>query len=427
MMGAFRREQLLKCIHCGLCLPSCPTYLQTGNEADSPRGRIYLIRAVAEGRIEWEPAAVKHIDQCLGCRACETACPSGVAYGSLLEVARAQVERSKVRGSVQRWAKRWLLGLMADRRRFALAMRAARFGAPLLAGRALPKGIARLWGAREVALRLPEGRITMQPMRYLAGEYPATGEKRGRVGLLVGCVASVLFHEVNVATIAVLQHNGFEVVVPRGQGCCGALHLHNGYPEEAKRYAMRLIRCFEQERVDAIVVNAAGCGSTMKEYSALLDGSVAAQDARRFSARVTDVLELLDREGLRPPRYTLVGRDGVSPLVVTYHDACHLAHAQGVRAQPRRLIQSLAGVELVELTEADVCCGSAGIYNLLQPEMASALLQRKVERIRATGAEILLTANPGCLAWITQGLRPHGIQVMHPVELLCWAYRGKQK
>lgn len=427
MMGAFRREQLLKCIHCGLCLPSCPTYLQTGNEADSPRGRIYLMRAVAEGRIKWEPEAVNHIDQCLGCRACETACPSGVAYGSLVEMARAQIERSKVRGSVQRWAKRWLLGLMADRRRFALAMRIAHFSAPLFGGRVLPRGLARLWGAREVVLRLPEGRLTMHPMRYLAGEYPAIGEKRGRVGLLVGCVASVLFHEVNVATIAVLQHNGFEVFIPREQGCCGALHLHNGYPDEAKRYARRLVRCFEREQVDAIVVNAAGCGSTMKEYSALLDNDTTAQDARRFSARVIDVLELLQQVGIRSPRYALAGQDGVSPLVVTYHDACHLAHAQGVRAQPRQLIQSLAGVKLVELTEADVCCGSAGIYNLLQPDMASALLQRKVEHIRATGAEILLTANPGCLAWIAQGLRSYSIRVMHPVELLYWAYQGKPK
>ncbi|GIV17966.1 MAG: glycolate oxidase iron-sulfur subunit [Armatimonadota bacterium] len=423
-MHEFRPEQLLKCIHCGLCLQSCPTYLEDSNEADSPRGRIYLMRAVSEGRIRWEAGAIEHIDRCLGCRACETACPSGVAYGLLLEIARTQVERSSARPASQRVAKRWILNLMTRPRAFAFAVRAARLFSPLFGDRAIPAPLARMLGVKEVVAKLPQ--VSGRRGR-LASVYPAVGERRGRVGLLTGCVASVLFHDVNVATVAVLQRNGFEVVVPPGQGCCGALHVHNGFPEQARQLALRLIQCFEREAVDAIIVNSAGCGSTMKEYGRLFECTPHEARACAFADKVKDVMEFLAEVGIQVPEHALAGRDGRSDLVVTYHDACHLAHAQGIRRQPRQIIRSIPGVQLVELEEADLCCGSAGVYNLLQPEMALRLLQRKIERIRATGAEIVLTGNPGCLAWIAQGLRepPQPITVMHPVELLYRAYEPR--
>jgi glycolate oxidase iron-sulfur subunit len=421
-MHQFRNEDLLKCIHCGLCLQSCPTYVEEGSEADSPRGRLYLMRAVSEGRIQWEAGAIEHIDRCLGCRACETACPSGVAYGYLLEIVRAQVEGSPARSAVRRAAKRLILNLMTRPGAFALAIRTARLFSPLLGDRALPVPLARLLGAQEVVAKLPP---VYRKGGKLASVHLPTSERRGRVGMLTGCVASVLFHNVHLATAAVLQHNGFEVVVPPKQGCCGALHMHNGFPDEARRLALRLIECFEQEPVEAIIVNSAGCGSTMKEYGRLFACTPHEVRARAFAAKVRDVMEFLAEVGIRAPEHPLVGRDGRSGVIVTYHDACHLVHAQGIRRQPREIIRSIPGVRLVELEEADMCCGSAGIYNLLQPEMASRLLQRKVERIRATGAEIVLTGNPGCLAWIAQGLRqlPQPITAMHPVELLHRAYR----
>jgi len=422
-MREFHSEHLLKCTHCGLCLQSCPTYLETGSEADSPRGRIYLMRAFSEGRIRWDSGVVEHIDLCLGCRACETACPSGVEYGLLLEIARAQVERSPARHSVQRTVKRLLLDLMTNPSAFAAAMNTARWFKPLLGDRALPQPLARWRSVNASVATLPQPHGKMK-RGSLAPLYTPVGERRGRVALLTGCVASVLFHEVNVASVAVLRYNGFEVVVPPEQGCCGALHVHNGFIVEGRRRALRLMECMEREPVDAIIVNSAGCGSTMKEYGRLFTGTPHEERALAFAAKVRDIMEFLAESGIRKPVRPLSGRGKDSSLVVTYHDACHLAHAQGVRKQPRDIIGSIPGVQLVELEESDMCCGSAGIYNLLQPEMASRLLQRKIERIRSTGAEIVLTGNPGCLAWIAQGLRecPQPVEILHPVELLYRAY-----
>lgn len=419
-MRSFRQEELMKCIHCGLCLQACPTYLEEGNEASSPRGRIYLMRAVAEGRIEWQGRAITHIDQCLGCRACEPACPSGVAYGTLIEIARAQTELSPARPRRQRVAKKLLLHMMVRPALFALAMRTGHLFSPLLGKEALPAPLARLLGVQQVVAHLPP--LPRSPER-LRPVYPPLAERRGRVAVLTGCVASVLFPQVNHATVTVLQHNGFEVLVPPRQGCCGALHLHNGFPEEGRRLALHLISRFGEEPVDAIVVNAAGCGSTMKEYGKLFACTPHEERARTFAAKVRDIMEFLAEVGVRTPLPLL--REGeTKERIVTYHDACHLAHAQGIRQQPREVIRAIPGVKLVELPESDVCCGSAGIYNLLQPEMAARLLRRKVERIAATGAEVLLTGNPGCLAWIAQGLRalPHPMEVLHPVELLSRAY-----
>lgn len=423
-MREFRSEDLLKCIHCGLCLQSCPTYIEEGSEADSPRGRIYLMRAVSEGRIGWQAGAVEHVDRCLGCLACETACPSGVAYSLLIEIARAQVEQSPTRSGVQRTARKWLLDMMTQPRAFALALRIGRMFSPFFGDKALPTPIARLLGAEKVVAKLPKASGGAKRSR-LSGVYPPKDERRGRVGLLTGCVASVLFHEVNVATVAILQRNGFEVVIPVEQGCCGALHLHNGFTEEARQRALRLMECFERASVDTVIVNSAGCGSTMKGYDQLFACTPYEERARAFSAKVKDIMELLAHADFAIPKRALRGKDGRSELVVTYHDACHLAHGQGIRRQPREVIRSIPGVELVELDEADLCCGSAGIYNLLQPEMASRLLERKVGRIRATGAEVVLTGNPGCLAWIAQGLQalPDPITIMHPVELLYRAYQ----
>jgi glycolate oxidase iron-sulfur subunit len=422
-MREFHSEHLLKCTHCGLCLQSCPTYVETGSEADSPRGRIYLMRAISEGRIRWDSAVAEHIDLCLGCRACETACPSGVEYGLLLEIARAQVERSPARHSLQRTVKRLLLDLMTNPSAFALALNTARWFKPLLGDRAVPTPLARLLGANAVVAKLPQSHGKMKRSR-LSPRFAPIGEQRGRVALLAGCVASVLFYEVNLASVAVLRYNGFEVVVPLGQGCCGALHVHNGFIEEGRRRALRLMECMEREPIDAIIVNSAGCGSTLKEYGKLFAGTPYEERALSFAAKVKDILEFLAEAGIRQPVRPLSGRGKDSSLVVTYHDACHLAHAQGIRKQPRDIIRSIPGVQLVELEESDVCCGSAGIYNLLQPEMASRLLQRKIERICATGAEIVLTGNPGCLAWIAQGLREWAqpMEILHPVELLYRAY-----
>lgn len=420
-MQEFRREELLRCIHCGLCLQACPTYIEVGSEADSPRGRIYLMRAVSEGRIRWEPGAVEHVDTCLGCRACEPACPSGVAYGLLVEIARAQVERSSARSLVQRTAKRFLLSLMTRPRVFSFAMRMGRRLAPVFGDGALPTPLARLLGVRNVTAKLPQVQSGAK-RRELSGLHPPIGKQRGRVGLITGCVASVLFHEVNVATLEVLRHNGYEVVVPTGQGCCGALHVHHGFPEVGRGLALRLMACFEREAVDEIIVNSAGCGSTMKEYGRLFAGAPHEERACAFASKVKDIMEFLAEVDVLIPERT--EWNGESEVVVTYHDACHLAHAQGVRRQPREIIRRIPGVRLVELDEADVCCGSAGVYNLLQPEMASRLLQRKVERIRATEAQAVLVGNPGCLAWIAQGVRalPDPIAVMHPVELLYRLY-----
>lgn len=423
-MERFQQEELLRCIHCGLCLQACPTYVETGKEADSPRGRIYLMRAAAEGRIDWRHSASEHIDRCLGCRACEPACPSGVQYGSLVEVARAQVECLHVRSAVERFVKKLLLEATTRPALFALSLNFARLFAPLTKGKALPPLLGRMLEAHQQVVDLPKQKGWYRVGR-LPHHLPALGGKRGTVGLLSGCVASVLYHQVNVATAGVLQRNGFDVVVPAQEECCGALHIHNGLPQQARKRALRLMRCFEQVEVDAIIVNSAGCGSTMKEYGDLFAGTSYGERARAFASKVKDVTEFLIEQGFRVPTCPLTGRNGRTNLVVTYHDACHLAHAQGIRKQPREIIRSIPGVELVELVESDMCCGSAGIYNLLQPEMAARLLDRKIKRILSTKAEIVLTGNPGCLAWIGQGLCHflEPIPVMHPVELLYHAYQ----
>jgi glycolate oxidase iron-sulfur subunit len=403
--------RLRECVHCGLCLNACPTYLELGTEMDSPRGRIHLIRALEDGSLALNDEVVRHLDLCLGCRACETACPSGVRYGSIIETARAYVERHASRTRWHRWRRRGILAVFPHRWRVAALLQ--------FAGAARAIG---LWGLIERRFE-SAALIPAVPVRPpLASYHRAQGPERARVALLTGCVADVVFADTNVAAVRVLTRSGVSVIVPPGQGCCGALHLHSGSPDEARRLARRNLDAFPVE-LDAVVVTAAGCGATLKEYGALLaDDSDYAARAQRFASRVRDVTELL--AGL-PAAAPARG----APVTATYHDACHLAHAQGVRDAPRRLLACIPELKLVELGEADVCCGSAGSYNLTEPAMARSLRERKIDHIAATGAQVVAVANPGCALQIRAGLAARGlaIRVAHPVELLAEAYEKSEE
>ena len=406
------------CVHCGFCLPSCPTYVLWGEEMDSPRGRIYLMKQGLEGE-PMSDSMVQHWDRCLGCMACVTACPSGVQYDKLIESTRAQVERRHERTAKERALRglvfalfphprrlRLLRGLLRAHQRTGLDRRGRRTGlrdrmAPRLAAM---ESLAPRLGKRE---RLPE-------------RAPASGERRAVVGLLTGCVQGAFFPDVNAATVRVLQAEGCDVVVPPTQGCCGALSVHNGREAEAQAYARRLIDSFDATGVDRVVVNAAGCGSTMKEYADLLaDDPGYAGRAREFAARVRDISEILVELGPVAPRHPL-------DVSVAYHDACHLAHAQGVRSQPRQLLGQIPGLEVREIAEAELCCGSAGIYNILNPEPARELGDRKAANIVATGADLLVTANPGCLMQVTSAIERsgHPMRMAHTIEVIDASIRG---
>ena len=383
----------MACIHCGLCLSSCPTYLETGNENDSPRGRIHLMRAVQEGRLPLGETAVRHVDLCLGCRACEAVCPSGVQYGELLEATRDHIEKRHDRPLWQQFLRRFAIeGIFPFPERMELALLPAKLIQKLKLGPLLPKF------AREALALVPEdGRAVRLPEVSSAN----TASARGRVGFISGCVMSVLFGETNAASVRLLNRAGFDVVTPPSQGCCGALYAHGGNLEEARAAARRNIEVFEQIKVDAIIINAAGCGSTLKEYGHLLrDDPAWAARADAFGRKVKDLVEWLHQLpiGNRQPSID-------NPPRVTYHDACHLAHAQRITRPPRELVRAVAGDSFVELPESDVCCGSAGSYNLTEPEMAERLQRRKTENILKTGAQIVVTTNPGCLLQIRAGLR----------------------
>ncbi|HEX9821220.1 MAG TPA: heterodisulfide reductase-related iron-sulfur binding cluster [Methylomirabilota bacterium] len=394
---------LRTCVHCGICLPQCPTYRVLGEEMDSPRGRLYLMRAVAEGRLEPTETYTHHLDLCLGCRACETACPAGVKFGALLETARADLGR-RGRPASDRWLRRML---------FALFPRPERLGPALgLARRYRGLGLQTLVRRSGILRRVPrlaalDALLERMPTEVSMPEYvPARGKARGRAGVLTGCVQRFLFSDVTRATIQLLSLAGWNVVVPRAQGCCGALELHAGRVGALRERAAALASAFPAD-VDWIVTDAAGCGSAMREYGHWLPGSPAA----RLGARVRDVTELLvDAELHLAPL----------PLTVTYHDACHLAHGQQVRSAPRELLRRIPGLTLVELGDSDLCCGSAGVYNVLQPDMADRLLDLKLARIAETGARVVAAGNPGCLMQIAKGARARGLEleVVHPVTLL---------
>jgi glycolate oxidase iron-sulfur subunit len=407
-------DRLRECVHCGLCLNACPTYLELGTEMDSPRGRIYLIKGLADGLLTLDREVVRHLDLCLGCRACEPACPSGVRYGSIIEEARAYIERTAPRPWLERMRRALILAVFPYRRRLRAVLGLAHVARGLGLWPLVTRFVdaAALIPARAGAPTGTRARPTSPDPRALRGFFPAHGQERARVGLLVGCVGEALFSEVNAAAVRVLNRAGVAVVIPAEQGCCGALHLHSGDPAGARELARRNLAAFPPD-LDAVVVTAAGCGAAMKDYAHLLDGDAA---ARRFASRVRDVTELVAE--LAPH----AGR----PLALraTYHDACHLAHAQGVRAAPRQLLAAIPGLELVELGESDVCCGSAGSYNLSEPEMARRLRERKIDHIAASGANCVVVANPGCALQIRAGLAARGltVRVAHPVELLDEAY-----
>ncbi len=416
-------EGVDRCVHCGLCLASCPTFAELGTEMDSPRGRIVLIKSLAEGRLTLSASVARHLSLCLDCRACETVCPAGVPYGQLIEAARAEIERQRPGGLLRR-AFRWLNFRLLLGRPAMLRLAAAGLRVYQVSG--LQRFVRRSGLARRLPGTLPAWEALLPPLPA-GGEraplpplIPAEPPCRGRAALLTGCIQSVVFGAHNRATARVLARNGYEVVAPPEQGCCGALHAHGGDHEAALRLARRTIEVFERAQADAVVVNTSGCGAHMKGYATLLAGDpVWAERARRFSGSVQDVAEFLAREPLRGPLRPVA-------LTVTYHDPCHVVHGQKIRAQPRALLAQVPGLRLIELPESDWCCGSAGIYNLTQPEMAERLLRRKVAHVLATGAGAVVTANPGCILQIQSGLRARGasLRVLHLVEVLDAACGG---
>jgi glycolate oxidase iron-sulfur subunit len=415
-------EGVNQCVHCGLCLAYCPTFSELGTEMDSPRGRIFLIKSLAEGRMTLGDSTVRHLSLCLDCRACETVCPAGVPYGRLIEAAKVEIEQRRP-GALPRRLFRWLnFGLLLGHPRLlALAASALRFyQASGLQRLARKSGLLRLLPG---TLPAWEALLPAVPARSarLPRLTPAVGLPRARVGLLTGCVQQVVFAEHNRATARVLARNGCDVVVPETDGCCGALNAHGGDHARALAMARSTIDAFEATRADVVVVNTSGCGAHMKAYGHLLgDDPAYAERAKRFAASVRDLAEFLAREPLRGPLAPV-------PLTCTYHDPCHVVHGQKIKSEPRQLLAQIPGLQLVELTESDWCCGSAGIYNLTQPEMATRLLHRKVSHVLATGAEVVVTANPGCILQIQAGLGAHGanVRVMHLVEVLDRAYGSR--
>jgi glycolate oxidase iron-sulfur subunit len=414
------REIIDQCVHCGFCLPVCPTYVLWNEEMDSPRGRIYLMKLATDGKSDMNPQWVSHFDSCLGCMACMTACPSGVDYGKLIEATRAQIEHSHHRSIAEKLYRRFIFGTFTRPDRLRM-LRLPLFvyqktGAQALLRRIgilnfLPKKV------RAMEALMPE----LGASEFIPSVTPAQSSQRRRVGLLLGCVQREFFPQVNAATVRVLAAEGCEVVAPPDQPCCGALLVHAGEEASAVVLARKTIDAFESANVDTIITNAAGCGSNVKEYGHLLrDDPQYAVRARAFSLKCKDVTEFL--AGLQP-------RAQRNPLKlrVAYHDACHLQHAQGIRLQPRSLLTNIPGIELVEIPESAVCCGSAGIYNLVQPDAANALGDRKAQLIVPLNVDVIATGNPGCLLQLQSALARSGrkIPVVHTIQLLDSSLRAR--
>jgi glycolate oxidase iron-sulfur subunit len=424
---------LQQCMHCGLCLPTCPTYLETGKERNSPRGRISLMRAIADEELEVTRGFADEMSYCLGCLACTTACPAGVDYGTLFEASRAEAERSGVSSSPWRSLIRFitLRFLLCHPRALRMQARVLRVyeasGFRRLLRRSgffrlLPKRIGEL-ESQSLPIRRQFSDELIAPV-----ERP-TGGTRHRVTVLTGCIQDVAFSDVNRATVDVLLANGCEVATPRSQSCCGSLHAHNGDLETAKALARRQIDAVNPSRCDAIISNSAGCGSHLKRYGHLLaDDPAYSARAAAWSSKVRDISEWLVEIGFRPPG---APRIGPVPVIATYHEACHLCHGQRITAQPREILRSIPGMELRECAEATLCCGSAGVYSLTQPTTAAWLRDRKVGHIRSTGAAVVATGNPGCQLQIQQGFAiatpdlGQAPRVAHPVVLLAEAYRNE--
>ena len=414
-------EDYARCIHCGLCLNACPTYRLWNLEADSPRGRIHQMIHVEQGNVPVTESFVDHIDKCLDCRACETACPSGVEYGKLVEYARARIERDYRRPLLSRIARDVVYRrLLPYPKRIATVARLVRFYQRSgLQSLTRSTGILKLFGVDKRERLLP--RVDSNFFDDQLGKtFPATGKRRARVAFFAGCVANVTFAELNAATIRVLTANGCDVVVPDGQLCCGALAAHAGVRDVARDLARKNLRAFLLNNVDAMVTNAAGCGSTLKEYKRLFtqDETEYAQ-AAGFAKKTRDVTEFLAALGLSAPLKSL-------PLRVTYQDSCHLLHGQKVRDAPRKLLRAIPGLDLVELPHSDLCCGSAGVYNVTQTGASVELLAEKMRYASGTRAQVIATSNPGCLLQMRAGAEIHHTnqQVLHVIELLDQAISG---
>ena len=421
---------ILACIRCGLCLSVCPTYATDRVEMQSPRGRVALIRAVGEARLPLlSPGFHEHLYHCLDCRACETVCPSGVKVGELVLAARAEVEKVRRAPLAER-----LIKLVALRLALSSSRRLARFVAPLRLYQRL--GVQRLVRATRALDRLPGGLkvlgameallppLPARPLHVDLGEVtPARGERKYRVGFFLGCMMSVMLAETSRATVRVLAENGCEVVTPKDQVCCGAPHVEEGDAAFLRKLARRNVEVFSRYDLDYVVADCAACSAETKRYGKLLaDEPAYAEKARAFSARVREISELLAEIPLRKPLAEVPSR-------VTYHEPCHLCHAQGIRRQPRQLIQAIPGVQLVEMRESDWCCGSAGVYNVTHAERADRILARKVRNVKATGADVVATGNPGCLLQLQAGVRQAGLRakVLHPVQLLDQAYQAEAR
>jgi glycolate oxidase iron-sulfur subunit len=409
------------CVHCGFCLPVCPTYVLWGQEMDSPRGRIYLMKMASEGAATLNPQWISHMDSCLGCVACTTVCPSGVDYGKLIEATRAQIERQGTRSWIEKLFRRFLFETFTRPDR----LRLLRW--PLLAYQR--SGLQALIRGTGVLKLLPKKMQALEMLlpklganEKVAAVTPAQGIRQRRVGLLLGCVQREFFPQVNAATARVLAAEGFEVIAPQEQTCCGALLAHGGQEAEAMEFARKTIEAFERAGGDTIVTNAAGCGSNVKEYGHLLrDDPQYAERAQRFSAKCKDVTELLAPLEPRAKRHPL-------NLRVAFHDSCHLQHAQGVRVQPRQLLSQIPGLQLEEIAEGPICCGSAGIYNLVQPDAANELGDRKARLIAPLQADVIATGNPGCLLQLQSSLKrnSYNTPVVHTIQLLDASIRGAQ-
>jgi glycolate oxidase iron-sulfur subunit len=413
------QADLDRCVHCGLCLNACPTYRELGVEMDSPRGRIYQMAQVAGGAPVTD-AYMQHIDLCLACRGCETACPSGVPYGRMVEAARAQIESRRERGPWAQRAHDFIFGKLLQSRRIMSVAGAALYLFEASGMKFVARGIGSIGMLGKMGGLLQLSPSAEPPFFFgqIGQTFPAAGPRssgtpRYRVAFMAGCIANVFFARLNEATVRVLRRNGCEVTIPAAQGCCGALHLHSGLRAQAEQLARRNVEALADGGFDAIITNAAGCGSTLKEYGDILG----TEAGRKFSARVRDVTEFLASIEL--------DRDMAErKLVVTYQDSCHLAHGQRVRTAPRQLLAAIPGLKLQEMRGADICCGSAGIYNITQNEMSMRLLKNKMEAVNATDAEVIATANPGCMLQLQAGVRAHGKKqrVAHVIELLDEGY-----
>lgn len=415
------------CVHCGFCLTTCPSYRVLGKETDSPRGRIYLMDAIEEGKAPLSEASVQHFDTCLGCLACTTACPSGVQYDKLIAATRPQIERNYSRSLPDRLLRRLIFSLFPYPERLRLLL--GPLGIYQQSG--LQKLVRSLGWLKQISPQLAAmesllPQVTLKSFQNpIPTLIPAQGQQRYRVGMILGCVQRLFFPDVNEATVRVLTANGCEVVVPPGQGCCSALPAHQGQEQQAQAIARQMIDSFEGTNIDFIIINAAGCGHTLKEYGHILqDDPLYREKAKVFASKVRDVQEFLAAVGLTAKLSPLQAQ----PLTLVYHDACHLLHGQKISVPPRQLLQQIPGVQLREPIDGALCCGSAGVYNMLQPEVADELGQQKAQNLIDTGAQLIASPNPGCSLQIQKHLPASGkqIPVMHPIQLLDYSIRGVQ-